>query len=42
MVADARIGSTAAIRVMRGGRPTDLKVPIVADTRGRAASSAPR
>src|SRR3954453_9882658 len=42
MVADARIGSTAAIRVLRNGRPTDLKVPIVADTRGRAGSPAPR
>jgi hypothetical protein len=35
MVADARIGSTATVRIMRDGRSIDLKVPIVADTRGR-------
>ena len=35
MIADARIGSTATIRVFRDGRTIDLKVPIVADTRGR-------
>jgi serine protease Do len=35
MVADARIGSTATIRILRNGRSLDLKVPIVADTRGR-------
>ncbi len=35
MVADARIGSTATIRVLRNGRTVDLKVPIVADSRGR-------
>jgi len=35
MVADAQIGSTATIRVLRNGRPTDIKVPIVADSRGR-------
>jgi serine protease Do len=38
MVADAKIGSTAAVRVLRSGRATDLKVPIVSDTRGRASS----
>ncbi len=35
MVADARIGSTAAIRVLRNGRPLELRVPIVSDARGR-------
>jgi Do/DeqQ family serine protease len=35
LVADARIGSTAAIKVLRNGRTLDLKVPIVSDTRGR-------
>jgi serine protease Do len=35
LVADARIGSSATIRISRDGRTVDLKVPIVADTRGR-------
>src|SRR5262249_61670938 len=35
IVADAQIGSTATIRVLRNGRPADFKVPIVADSRGR-------
>ena len=35
MVADAPIGSTATIRVLRNRRPSDIKVPIVADSRGR-------
>jgi Do/DeqQ family serine protease len=34
-VADARVGSTAAITVLRSGRTVDLKVPIVADPRTR-------
>src|SRR5437899_2315256 len=35
LVADARVGSDAAIRVLRSGRPLDFKVPIVSDSRGR-------
>ena len=35
MVADSKIGSTAAIKLMRQGRAMDFKVPIVSDTRGR-------
>jgi serine protease Do len=35
LVADARIGSTAAIRVFRNGRTVDLRVPIVSDARAR-------
>ena len=35
LVADARIGSEATIRVLRGGRTLDFKVPIVSDSRGR-------
>ena len=35
IVADAQIGSTATIRVLRNGRSGDFKVPIVADSRGR-------
>jgi S1-C subfamily serine protease len=35
LVADARIGSTATIRVIRSGRTLELKVPIVSDARGR-------
>ncbi|MDR1989247.1 MAG: trypsin-like peptidase domain-containing protein [Acidobacteriaceae bacterium] len=35
LVADARIGSTATIRVIRNGHPLDFHLPIVADTRGR-------
>jgi Do/DeqQ family serine protease len=35
LVADARIGSTAAIRIFRAGRTVDIKVPIVSDARGR-------
>jgi serine protease Do len=35
MVADARIGSTATIRVLRNGRTMELRVPIVSDARTR-------
>ena len=35
LVADAQIGSTAAVRVLRSGRTQDLRVPIVADPRTR-------
>ena len=35
IVADARIGSTATIKIIRTGRTIEFKVPIVADTRGR-------
>jgi serine protease Do len=35
LVADARIGSTATIRVLRNGRTLDFKIPIVSDSRGR-------
>jgi len=35
LVADARIGSTATIRIFRSGRTQDVKVPIVSDSRGR-------
>jgi len=35
MVADAQIGSTATIRVLRDGRALDVRVPIVADPRTR-------
>jgi len=35
LVADARIGSTASIKVFRSGRTLDIKVPIVSDSRGR-------
>jgi Do/DeqQ family serine protease len=35
LVADARIGSDANVRVLRNGRSLDFKVPIVSDSRGR-------
>ena len=35
LVADARIGSTATIRVVRNGRTMDFKVPVVSDARSR-------
>ena len=35
LVADARVGSDATIRVLRNGRSMDFKVPIVSDSRGR-------
>jgi serine protease Do len=35
LVADARIGSEATIRVLRNGRTLDFKVPIVSDARER-------
>jgi serine protease Do len=35
LVADARIGSEATIRVLRGGRSMDFKVPITSDARTR-------
>ncbi|MGC4083359.1 MAG: trypsin-like peptidase domain-containing protein [Vicinamibacterales bacterium] len=35
LVADAKIGSTATIKVFRNGRTLDIKVPIVSDARRR-------
>jgi Do/DeqQ family serine protease len=35
LVADARIGSTATVRVLRNGRTQDIRVPIVSDARSR-------
>ena len=35
LVADAKIGSTATIKVFRNGRTIDVKVPIVSDARRR-------
>jgi serine protease Do len=35
LVADARIGSTATIRVLRNGRPLDFRLPIVSGSRAR-------
>jgi S1-C subfamily serine protease len=35
LVADARIGADATLRVLRNGRTMDFKVPIVSDSRGR-------
>jgi serine protease Do len=35
MVADARIGSAAAVRVLRNGRTIELKIPVVSDARRR-------
>jgi serine protease Do len=35
LVADAQVGSTATVRVLRGGRTLDLRVPIVVDSRSR-------
>jgi serine protease Do len=32
MVADAKVGSTAAVRVLRDGRPMDFKLPIVSSS----------
>jgi serine protease Do len=32
LVADAKIGSTAAVRVLRNGRPTDVKLPVVSSS----------
>jgi serine protease Do len=39
MVADAKVGSTATMRVLRGGRPMDVKLAIVSSS--TAAASAP-
>jgi serine protease Do len=36
LVADARVGSTASIRVLRDGRPMDFKVPIVSSSASSA------
>ena len=38
LVADARVGSTASIRVLRNGKPIDARLPIVSSS---AAASAP-
>ena len=35
LVADARIGSTATLRILRNGRSMDFRVPIVSDVRMR-------
>ncbi len=35
LVADARIGSVATLRLLREGRTFDVRVPIVSDARGR-------
>jgi S1-C subfamily serine protease len=37
LVADARIGSEANIRVLRNGRTFDFRVPIVSDSRSRGS-----
>jgi serine protease Do len=36
LVADARVGSTASIRVLRDGRPMDFKLPIVSSSAASA------
>src|SRR5262249_24245804 len=36
MVADAKIGSTATVKVLREGRPMEFKLPIVSTSRARA------
>ena len=41
-VADAPIGSTASVRVLRNGRTVDLKIPVVSDARRRADGVRPR
>src|SRR5262245_55979546 len=35
LIADAKVGSTATLRVLREGRPVDLKLPIVSSARRR-------
>ena len=35
LVADAKIGSMATVRILRNGRTLEIKVPIVSDARGR-------
>jgi S1-C subfamily serine protease len=35
MVADAKSGTSAALKVLRGGRVIDLKIPIVSSARRR-------
>jgi S1-C subfamily serine protease len=35
LVADAPIGSTANVKVMRNGRPMEFKLPIVSSSRAR-------
>jgi serine protease Do len=39
LVADAKVGSTASMRVLRSGKPMDVKLPIVSNA--AAAASAP-
>ena len=36
MVADAKVGSTAAVRVLRDGRAMDFKLPIVSSSESAA------
>ena len=42
MVADAKIGSTATVKVMRNGRTMEFKLPIVSSSPARAAQPARR
>ena len=35
LLADARIGTVAAVRVLRNGREVALKIPVVSDSRTR-------
>ena len=36
MVADAKIGTTATVKVMRNGRPIQFKLPIVSSSSSRS------
>jgi serine protease Do len=40
MIADAKIGSTATFAVVRNGRSVDVKLPVIADSRGRGQAPA--
>jgi serine protease Do len=40
MIADAKIGSTATLTLLRNGRSVEIKLPVVADSRGRGQSPA--
>jgi serine protease Do len=40
MIADARIGATATLSLLRNGRSVEIKLPVVADSRGRGQAPA--
>src|SRR5207247_6709052 len=41
LVSDAKAGTTGTVKVLRGGRPLEFKLPIVSSSTARSRTSAP-